>query len=268
MRVRSAAAAALLILLLVTAIGADWISPLPYKQQNREEARQSPGPAHWLGSDDLGRDLWSRLLYGTRVSLLLAGAAALLATLIAAAVGVTAAYCGGYADRLLMSLTDLFLSIPWLFLLLTVRALLPLNTPPWESVAITFLLLGLLGWAGAARLVRASALARLASPFALQAHAAGISPLRLLALHLLPNLTPVLEAQFLLALPAFLLGEANLGMLGLGVSEPLPSWGNLLAELTSPGAVAEAPWLIAPAVVVLLSLLAMHELFERSRRTA
>lgn len=266
MRLRSAAAL-LLILLLIMAVGADWIAPHPYQQQNRDEARQSPGASHWLGSDDLGRDLWSRLLYGTRVSLLLAAAAALLATLIAAAAGVTAAYCGGYTDRLLMSVTDLFLSVPWLFLLLTARALLPLNTPPWESVAITFLLLGLFGWAGAARLVRAATRARLASPFALQAHAAGVSPARLLAFHLLPNLAPVLEAQFLLALPAFLLGEANLGMLGLGVSEPLPSWGNLLAGLTTPGAVAESPWLIAPSVVVLVSLLAMHELCGRSRKS-
>src|SRR5713101_1328713 len=134
---------------------ADFIAPAPYDHQFRAEPGAAPSRQHLLGTDELGRDRFSRLLYGTRVSLLLAPAAAFLSTLIAALIGGTAGYLGGRWERAVTSGIDLFLSLPWLFLLLTVRALLPLNTSPVTSVIITFLLLGCLGWAMPARIIRA-----------------------------------------------------------------------------------------------------------------
>ena len=116
----------------------------------------------------------------------------------------------------------MFLSLPWLFLLLTVRALLPLNVPPVTSIVVTFALLGLLGWAAAARVVHASVRTLRNSDFVLQARASGCGRLRLLFVHLLPNLRPILLAQFWISIPVFILTEANLGLMGLGVSEPLP----------------------------------------------
>ena len=185
-------------------------------------------------------------------SLLLAPAAALLAILLGALGGAIAGYFGSLADRVIMAAADLFLALPWLFLLLMVRAMLPLNASPWSSAIITFLLLGGLGWAGPARVIRAAVRDLRDADFVLQARLQGCSESRLLRVHLLPNLRPVLAAQFLLLVPSFILSEASLGLLGLGVSEPLPSWGNLLRGLENYHAVRVNPLLAAPAVLLII----------------
>jgi ABC-type dipeptide/oligopeptide/nickel transport system permease subunit len=156
--------------------------------------------------------------------------------------------------------------MPWLFLLLIVRAALPLNVSAWTSVAITFLLLGCLGWTSAARVVRVSVHAAKSKGFLLQARALGSSRLRLWTRHYLPNLRPVLLAQFWISIPLFILSEANLGLLGLGVSEPLPSWGNLLYELAGHREALESPWVLAPAVCLVLTLLAMQSVGRDGER--
>ena len=163
-------------------------------------------------------------------------------------IGGAAGYLGGRWERLVTAVVDLFLSLPWLFLLLAVRALLPLNTSPVTSVMITFLLLGCLGWAAPARIIRAGARTLVNSDYLVQASASGISRWRLFWRHLLPNLQPILLAQFWISVPLFILSEANLGLLGLGVSEPLPSWGAMLRELENYSAILQNPWMLAPAV--------------------
>ncbi len=246
------AAAAILALLFGLSLAAGWVAPSSYAAQFRESPNAPPSRHFPLGTDSLGRDRLSRLLYGTRVSLLLAPAAALAATALAALIGGLAGFFGGMTGRALMGATDLCLSLPWLFLLLTVRALLPLNVEPLASVAITFALLGVLGWAPAARVVRAGVCSLQGSDFVMQARASGARPWRLALRQVLPNLTPVLAAQFWISVPVFILAEANLGLLGLGVAEPLPSWGNLLRELENYQAVQAQPWLLAPVVLLLV----------------
>jgi ABC-type dipeptide/oligopeptide/nickel transport system permease subunit len=162
-----------------------------------------------------------------------------------------------------MSATDLFLSLPWLFLLITVRALLPLNVAPFTSVFITFSLLGCLGWAGAARVVCADVRRLCDSDFVLQARASGNAGFRLLWRHLLPNLKPILFAQFWISIPAFILSEANLSVLGLGVAEPLPSWGSLLRELESLSVISAQPWQFAPLVLLIASVTCFHLAMQR-----
>ncbi|HVN80203.1 MAG TPA: ABC transporter permease [Terriglobia bacterium] len=233
-------------LVFLASLLADVVAPAPYSKQYREAPNAPPSRQFPLGTDELGRDRFSRLLYGSRVSLLLAPAAALLSTLGAAVIGGTAGYWGKWWERMAVTLTDLFLSLPWLFLLLTVRALLPLNVSPLASVVVTFSLLGLLGWASSARVVRAGARSLRSSDFVLQARAGGCLKRRIFFVQILPNLKPVLSAQFWISVPAFILAEANLGLLGLGVAEPLPSWGNLLRELENYSAVRSNPWLLAP----------------------
>src|ERR1700685_999160 len=147
------AAIVFLLVVCVACLLANFIAPASYARQFRDEPNASPSRQHLLGTDDLGRDRFSRVLYGTRVSLLLAPAAALLSSLLAAFVGGIAGFAGGWVDRCVMAGTDLFLSLPWLFLLITVRALLPLNVSPIISVLITFAMLGCLGWGGAARTI-------------------------------------------------------------------------------------------------------------------
>lgn len=245
-------AAVALGVIVTASLFANFLTPNPYDRQFRDAAGAPPSHRFLLGTDDLGRDRFSRLLYGSRVSLLLAPAAALLSTLLAGMIGGVAGYAGGRWERLLMTATDLFLSLPWLFLLLGVRALLPLNVAPAVSIAITFLLLGCLGWAQAARVVRAASRDLRRSAFLVQARLCGISGSRLFLRHLLPNLTPVLAAQFLISIPVFIISEANLGLLGLGVSEPLPSWGAMLRDLESSSDVLKHPWILAPIALLLL----------------
>ena len=257
---------ALVVLGVVTlaSLAAGVLAPSSYAEQYRDSISAAPSARFLLGTDELGRDRFARLLYGTRISLLLAPAAAFLSTLIAALIGGTAGYLGGRWERAVTSGIDLFLSLPWLFLLLTVRALLPLNTSPVTSVMITFLLLGCLGWAMPARIIRAGTRTLVHSDYLVQARAGGISPLRLFWRHLLPNLRPILLAQFWVSIPVFILSEANLGLLGLGVSEPLPSWGAMLRELENYTAVLQNPWMLVPAgllvaVVCCLQLLLRTE---------
>jgi ABC-type dipeptide/oligopeptide/nickel transport system permease subunit len=242
----------LLSLVALASLGAGILAPSSYSEQFRDSISAPPSPRFLLGTDELGRDRFARLLYGTRISLLLAPAAALLSTLIAALIGGLAGYLGGRWERYVTSGIDLFLSLPWLFLLLTVRALLPLNTSPVTSVIITFLLLGCLGWASPARIIRAGTRSLLNADYLVQARASGISSARLFWRHLLPNLRPILLAQFWISVPVFILSEANLGLLGLGVSEPLPSWGALLRELENYTAVLQNPWMLTPVALLVV----------------
>lgn len=255
-------ASVLLYLVMLAALSADWIAPAPYAKQFREQPNARPSKQFPLGTDELGRDRLSRLLHGTRISLLLAPAAALLATMIAAFIGVAAGMLGGKTEQLLLSAIDLIASLPWLFLLIAVRAMLPLNLSAYTSVAITFLLLGALGWTGAARVIRAAAASVRESGFLLQARALGLSPARLWIVQLLPNLHAPIAAQFFLSIPLFILAEANLGILGLGVTEPLPSWGNLLLDLATHRDFLEEPWRLAPVVLLVLVLLCLQALAQ------
>jgi ABC-type dipeptide/oligopeptide/nickel transport system permease subunit len=258
------AAIALLILIYAIALLADVVSPASYETQFRENIAQPPGSRFYLGTDELGRDRFARLLHGVRVSLLLAPTAAMLATGMAAILGLVAGYMGGWMDRIVGSTADMVISVPSLFLLLTTRAILPLNVGPFLSVTITFLLLGLLGWAGPARVVRAGVTAIRSSDYHQQAQACGCATWRLLLIHTLPNLRPVLVAQFWLLVPLFLLAEANLGMLGLGVTEPMPSLGTLIAEMQSVYTVCEAPWIAFPAFLLLVVLGLFHLIISRN----
>ena len=243
---------ALLLLVIGASLGANWLAPAGYARQDRDAVGAPPSHQHWLGTDEIGRDRFARVLYGTRISLLLAPAAALLSTLMAALIGGLAGYLGGLWARGAMAITDLFLSLPWLFLLITVRALMPLNVSPMVSVMVTFLMLGLLGWTGAARVLCAAAASLRDSDFVRQARASGMPGARLFWVHVLPNLKPVLYAQFWISVPAFILSEANLGILGLGVAEPLPSWGSLLKELEGLVSVGEDPWKFVPLLLLVV----------------
>jgi peptide/nickel transport system permease protein len=242
----------------ILSVGADWLAPHDYAAQFRQHANEPPSQTFPLGTDDLGRDRFSRLLQGSRISLFCAPLGALIATVLAAAVGVISGYLGGWVDGVLIGLTDLFLSLPWFFALLTLRALLPLNISSWQSIAATFLLLAVVGWPSCARVIRAGTAAMRRTGPILHARAYGCSGLRLLLRHVLPSLRPVLSAQFWVLVPTFLLAEANLGILGLGIVEPLPSLGNLLAELQNYERIRESPWVLAPAVLLVSVVASLH----------
>lgn len=261
-------AAAVLLMIVSVSLGANWLAPAGYAKQYREAADAPPSHQHWLGTDEIGRDRFARVLYGTRISLLLAPAAALVSTLMAALIGGLAGYLGGTWQRGAMAVTDLFLSLPWLFLLITVRAVMPLNVSPLLSVTVTFLLLGLLGWTSAARVLCATASSLRDSDFVRQAKASGIRGERLFWIHVVPNLKPVLYAQFWISVPAFILAEANLGILGLGVAEPMPSWGSLLKELEGLMSVGEEPWKFVPLILLVMVVTSFQLLLSKQDKVA
>jgi peptide/nickel transport system permease protein len=256
-------ACVVLIAVLAASAAANWLAPAGYAKQYREATNAVPSHSHWLGTDEIGRDRFARVLYGTRISLLLAPAAALLSTLVAALIGGLAGYLGGAWARIAMVVTDLFLSLPWLFLLITARALMPLNVSPLVSVLVTFLLLGLLGWSTAARVLCTTAGLLRSSDFVRQARAAGLPGQRLFWIHVLPNLKPVLYAQFWISIPVFILSEANLGILGLGVAEPMPSWGSLLKELEGLVSVREEPWKFVPLILLVVVVTSFQFLLSK-----
>lgn len=224
---------------------------------------EGPSHEHWLGTDAVGRDRLARLLQGTRVSLLLAPAAAGLSVFLACIVGAVSGFAGGITERLAKSVIDLALSLPFFFLLLMVRAVLPLNTSPGASAAITFLMLGLLGWGVPARILLARVKRIMRSEFILQALASGISRRRLVCVHVLPNLLPVVSAQFWIAVPVLILAEANLSLLGLGVAEPLPSLGSLLRDLESMLLVRGDVCNFAPLLVLFVMVGSMQVAFRK-----
>jgi ABC-type dipeptide/oligopeptide/nickel transport system permease subunit len=256
-QVRIAAVVLLAIVFLVSLL------PVDYEKQSRESIGASPNRQFPLGTDDLGRDRLARLIYGTRISLLMAPCAALVTLLIAAAIGLTAGFVGGVWDSFAMRLTDLFLSLPWLFLFIIVRSLLPLNTTPLVSLLITFLLMGVLGWAPAARVIRSAVRQFRDADFVLNARASGVPEIRIWIAYLIPRLRGILLTQFFLSIPIFILGEASLGILGLGVAEPTPSWGNLLRELTTAPPLNQY-WIFTP-VILLIAVMTTFQLLLPKR---
>ncbi|MBZ5618350.1 MAG: ABC transporter permease subunit [Acidobacteriia bacterium] len=248
------AARVILVAIFGLMLGADAFAPYRYDRQFREEAASPPTRAHPLGTDALGRDRLSRLLHGGRISILLAPAATLVSVGIALTMGLGAALLGPWWGRAARVAIDLFLSLPWLFLLLTARGLLPLNTSPGVSIAVTFALLGFLGWPGPARVMMAAAERQSRADYVLLARAGGGGVWRVAVRHILPNLAPVTLAQFWTTAPAFLLAEANLALLGLGISEPLPSWGNLLRDLQNLAALPRDPAMSIPLLLLVVTL--------------
>jgi peptide/nickel transport system permease protein len=257
-------------LLAIFALGlfAGRVTHYSYAFQFRESPNAAPSARHLLGTDQLGRDLFTRVVYGTRISLLLAPAAALLTTCIAAILGGIAGLRGGWSERFILALADMCLSLPLLFVLIALRAFLPLDVSPVLSVVATFVLLGLLGWPSSLRVLWASARSLRDSDQILLARALGYRNSQLLFRQVVPRLRPVFLAQFWISIPLFILAEATLSMLGLGVMEPLPSWGNLLHGLEYFPAIAENPWRIAPLLVLVLTVFCFQFIFSDSEELA
>lgn len=254
------AAVAFLSAVALCALFAPAIAPYSYNRQFREFPNAGASREFPMGTDELGRDRFSRLIYATRVSLVLAPAAALISVLAALAMSALSGVRARLADETLGGITTLSLSIPWIFLFIILRALLPLNTRPGTSILLTFGLMGIAGWAWPARIFRATIRQIREAGWLFEARAAGISPLRIGLVHVWPHLRDIAIAQFRVLIPTYILAEASLGLLGLGVSEPLPSWGNLLSELQHPARVSDNPWILAPLVLLMLVMIALETL--------
>jgi peptide/nickel transport system permease protein len=225
----------------------------------------SPVATPWLllGADPLGRDVFSRLLTGARLSLLVATAAVLLTLLVGATFGATAAFAGGLVDRAVTGAADLIVVLPLLYAVLTLRSVMPLvldtATIFWTMVVV----MAVATWPLPARGVRAIVALESRKPYAEAAYALGSSPLRILLRHVLPSTTGHLATQALLLFPAFVFAEATLSFIGLGFAEPQASWGVMLQDAGRVQAMLEAPWLLAPAAAIVITVLAVHLITRR-----
>ena len=209
------------------------------------------GRIYLLGSDAYGRDQFSRVLYGGQLSLLAGLLGASLTLLIGVLVGTVAGFCGSWRDGLLMRLAELFIALPWLYLLFALRAFLPLTVQPFEAFLLVVAVLSVVGWARPARLVRGIVLSEKERDFVRAARGFGASPGYLLWHHILPSTSSVLLTQAAILVPQFVLAEMTLSFLGLGVPEPVPSWGNLLASLQQYSVLVSYWWMYLPALVIL-----------------
>jgi peptide/nickel transport system permease protein len=256
---RLGVAGALLAALITAAALAPWLSPFAPDALDLVNRRAMPSVTHWFGTDDLGRDLLSRVLHGARVSLSVGLLSALVAAVVGVGVGAASGYAGGRVDQLLMRLTDAVLSVPRLLLLMVAAAVL---APP---IPLLVILVGLVGWMETARVTRASFLASRDREFVLAARAAGASGLRVVSAHLLPAAAPAIAVASTLAVGRGILLESALSFFGVGVQPPAASWGNMLYQAQS--AMSTEPWLaLFPGLFIFVTVAAINTAGDRLAR--
>ena len=243
--------AAAVALMLAAGVLAPVVAPYSYSTQSLTQRLKPPGREHWLGTDGFGRDVLTRVMWGSRVSLQIGFAATALSLLAGTLLGGAAGYFGRGADQAIMRTADAFLSVPALFLVLVVVALFG------ASLLNTALVIALVTWAPAARVVRAECLALRSRDFVHAAHALGAGHARILGRHLLLNALPVVVVQASLLLGQTILIESGLSYLGLGAQPPLPSWGNMVVEGRQ--FLASAWWVAAfPGLAIFVTVLGFN----------
>jgi peptide/nickel transport system permease protein len=250
---------ALTLFLVIIALAAPWIAPADPTAQNLPARLASPSPGHWMGTDELGRDILSRIIYGARVSMIVSVSVVLGAGIVGLAIGALAGYFGGWLDRFVnIVLINAFLSFPGILLAIAFAAFLG------PGLGKVILALVITGWAGYARLARAQILQAREMEYVLAARSIGASDARILVRHLLPNILQPILVQGTIAMAGAILAESTLSFLGVGVLAPMPSWGAMLNDAR--GHLFDAPHLVIfPALAVMTAVLAFNLLGDALR---
>ncbi|MEC0182013.1 ABC transporter permease [Paenibacillus peoriae] len=244
-----------LIILIVFSLGAifAFLSPQDPNKLNVLERLQPPGAAHWFGTDDYGRDYFTRALYGGRVSLLVGFASMIIATSIGAAVGVVSGYFGGWIDNLLMRILELLMSIPSFLVILLLSVFLK------PGVGNIIVIIALLMWMNIARVVRAETMTLREREYVLYAKASGQSTFGIILKHIVPNLIPVIIVGATNNIASAIMMESSLSFLGFGVQLPNATWGSMLNN--AQGYIAQAPYMaLFPGLFILLTVLSFNVL--------
>ena len=250
---------AIVLVLILAALFAPWIGHANPSAQNLATRLQPPSMQHWMGTDELGRDIFSRILFGARISLLVSICVVLGCGTIGLTVGLLAGYTSGAFDRVVnLLLINAFLSFPGVLLAIAFAAFFG------PGIGKVILALVITGWAGYARLARAQVLKVKESEYILAARSLGASPLRIVLRHLLPNILQPVLIQATIGMAGAILAEATLSFLGLGVLAPIPSWGAMLNDARSH--LFDAPHMVVfPALAVMLAVLAFNLLGDAWR---
>jgi peptide/nickel transport system permease protein len=250
------APAVLLACLAAAALAAPTLAPYPPDRIDLARMRQPPSAAHWFGTDDLGRDVLARVLYGARVSLAVGLLSAAVAGVSGIAVGGASGYFGGAPDAVLMRATDALLAVPRLPLLMILAAILQ------PSIPLLIVIIGLASWMETARVVRAEFRSLRTSGFVESARATGAGHARVILRHLLPNAAQAATVSVTLAVARGILLESALSFFGVGVRPPQASWGNMLYQ--SQATLGSEPWLaLAPGGFILLTAMAVNAIGDR-----
>lgn len=239
-------------IMAVCAIFAPWIAPY-HPSAITDSFGEGPTWSHLLGTDQVGRDVLSRIIFAARVSLSVGIGSVLISAVIGAVLGLISGYFGGWIDGVIMRITDMFMSFPYIMLILVVSSIVG---PGLKNI---ILILGLLGWPGVARLVRGSVLSIKQTEYIKASVALGYKIPRILFNHILPNATAPLLIYATSGVAGAILDEAALSFLGLGVQPPTASWGNMLASAQSLTVLTDKPWLwVAPGVMIVLCVLSIN----------
>jgi peptide/nickel transport system permease protein len=250
------AVAGLIFMVVVTLVAfplAPVVAPIPPEKTDLRAVRQPPSAEHWLGTDLIGRDVLSRVVYGGRVSIAVGLFAVLIFMTIGTVLGGLAGYYGGRVDAIIMRATDTVMAFPVLVILISIVAIIG---PGLQNVMLA---IGLISWTGVARLVRSQVLSIRAMDFVLAAKASGIPEGQILSRHIFPSIVGPITVAGSFGIAGAILTEASLSFLGLGVQVPTPSWGNMLNEAQSIQLIESFPWLwLPPGILISLCVLAIN----------
>ncbi|HMJ64341.1 MAG TPA: ABC transporter permease [Candidatus Binatia bacterium] len=222
-------------------------------------------PVYLLGTDQYGRDIFSRLLYGSQISLSIGLIGIALSFSFGMLIGGMAGYFGGWSDNAIMRLSELLMSIPGLYLIMALRMAFPPKLSSVQMYLLIVVILSFVRWAASARVIRGMALSIRERQFVLAARSLGQSNLRVIVKHLLPNTFSYVIVAATLSIPYYILGEVVLSFLNVGIQEPDASWGIMLNAAQNPGYLTDYPWLLAPGVAIFITVLAFNFLGDGLR---
>ena len=256
----------ILIIMILSALLAPILTPYDPYEMDYSKINEPPSKEHWLGTDEVGRDYLTRILYGGRVSMKVGLFAVIIEIIIGALIGGLAGYYGGWVDNILMRFSEIVMSFPFLPLAITISAVIGTKVEPQRRMYIVMMIIGFLSWPGLARMVRGQILSLREQEFVQAARALGIRDSKIILRHLIPNTVGYIIVSATLGMAGAIMSESGLSFLGLGVTPPTPTWGNLIQNAREVYILRNRMWLwLPPGVCIFLAVMSINLLGDGLR---